>query len=421
MKNYYIKRNILCIDLKSFFASAECVERKLDPFKTPLVVADITKGNGTITLAVTPYLKKLGVKSRGRVYEIPDKIKKQIIFAKPRMNLYYQKSKEIIDIYLQYISYEDMHVYSIDEVFLDVTDYLKFYNKSDYELALEIMKKIKDKTGITSTCGIGPNLLLAKISLDIESKHNKNCIAKWGYEDIKTKLHNITPLSEFWGIGKQYEKKLNNLGIKKIGDINKYPISFYKKRFGIMGEELWYHANGIDLSNIKKEKISPKDKSYSMSQVFYKDYTPEKTILIIKEMTEILCKRIRENKKTCKIVSLGITYSKNIGGYFYHSRKLDIETDDNKTIYEMCLYIFNNYVNNLPIRKVSISLGNIQNKKYKQINLFEKIDDNPDELSHTLDKINTKFGNNAVLKASSLVEYSTIKNRNKKLGGHNKE
>ena len=179
MENLYPKRNILCIDLKSFFASCECIERGLDPFKTPLVVANKKQGNGAITLAVTPYLKKQGVKSRGRLFEIPSNI--EYMIANPRMNLYISKSQEVISIYLDFISEEDLHIYSIDECFLDVTNYLKLYNKTDMELAEEILKSIYEKTGLTATCGIGPNMLLAKISMDIEAKHNFNNIAKDEY------------------------------------------------------------------------------------------------------------------------------------------------------------------------------------------------------------------------------------------------
>lgn len=415
----YINRNILCIDLKSFFASCECVERNLNPFTTPLAVADIEKGNGTITLAVTPYLKKLGVPSRGRVYEIPYNIRKKIIFAKPRMKLYLEKSKEVIEIYLNYISEEDMHVYSIDEVFLDVTNYLKLYKKTDYELAIEIMNEIKKQTGITATCGIGPNLLLAKIALDIESKTNKDNIAKWTYDDVKTKLWNITPLSEFWGIGKAYEKKLNNLGIKKIGDINKYSKDFYKKRFGIMGEELYMHANGIDLSVINKEKIPSKNTSLSNSQILYRDYNKDECLLIIREMVSITTKRLRKKNKKCSVIGLRISYSKTIGGGFYHTRKLDTATNNEEEIYNMCLYIYNKYIENLPIRKVSISLGKLENNISKQLTIFDEY--NKDDVMITIDKINNKLGNNSILKASSLLKHSTIKERNKKLGGHNKE
>ena len=252
------ERNILCIDLKSFFASVECVERNLDPFTTPLIVADPSRKGGAITLAVTPYMKNLGVPSRGRVFEIPKGIK--YITATPRMSLYVKKSKEVINCFLDFVSKEDMHVYSIDEAFLDVTDYLKLYKMDDVGLAKAIMARIKEKTGLTSTCGIGPNLLLAKVALDIESKHSPDFIAKWTYEDVKTKLWNITPLDEMWGIGSKTMKKLNDLGIYKVGDINKYGKDFYKKRFGVLGEELYLHANGIDYSNIKNDRYEVKNK-----------------------------------------------------------------------------------------------------------------------------------------------------------------
>ncbi|MCX4255190.1 MAG: damage repair protein, partial [Bacilli bacterium] len=207
MDSVYLKRNFLCIDLKSFFASCECIERKLDPFKYPLVVANPNQGSGAITLAVTPYLKTLGLKSRGRLYEIPKNVK--YFIAKPRMSLYIKKSTEVINVYLKYVAKSDIHIYSIDECFLDVTDYLKMYKKTDYELALEILEDVKKTTGLCATCGIGPNMLLAKISMDIEAKHNKNFIAKWDYDDIENKLWAISPLSAFWGIGPRMEKNLN--------------------------------------------------------------------------------------------------------------------------------------------------------------------------------------------------------------------
>lgn len=414
------ERNILCIDLKSFFASCECIERGLDPFTTPLVVADKTRGEGAITLAVTPFLKNKGVPSRGRIFEISKNIK--YITAQPRMSLYLKKSKEVINIFLDFISSEDMHVYSIDESFLDVTDYLKLYKTDDITLAKKIMKKITDKTGLTSTCGIGPNLLLAKIALDIESKHSKNFIAKWTYNDVKTKLWNIEPLTEMWGIGPRTAKKLNNLGIKKVGDINKYPITFYKKRFGIIGEELYLHANGIDTSNIKKEKLENKEKSYSISQILYKDYTIYNTPLIIKEMSTTLAKRLRDNKKVGNTINFGIRYSKNIGKGFHHSRKLPQPTDDEKKIYEVCKNIFDNYIDDLPIRKVSISISKLEDNNFYQLNLFEKENEYEEnnKILQCIDTITDKFGNNSLLKASNLLSDSTIINRNNKIAGHSK-
>ncbi len=412
------ERNILCIDLKSFFASVECVERNLDPFTTPLIVADPSRKGGAITLAVTPYMKTLGVPSRGRVFEIPKNIK--YITAPPRMSLYVKKSKEVINCFLDFVSKEDMHVYSIDEAFLDVTDYLKLYKMDDVTLAKTIMARIKEKTGLTSTCGIGPNLLLAKVALDIESKHSPDFIAKWTYEDVKTKLWNITPLDEMWGIGSKTMKKLNDLGIYKVGDINKYSKDFYKKRFGVLGEELYLHANGIDNSNIKDDKYEIKNKSYGLSQILYKDYTPEEAILIIKEMCETICKRLRSNKKVCGVVGFGIGYSRSVGGGFYHSKKLSESTDNENVIFSVCKSIYDSYIEEEPIRKVSISLGKITDNNYVQLNLFEEVNETTNEIPIVVDEINKKFGDNAILKASSLLNYSTIKMRNKKMGGHNK-
>ena len=227
MDDMYVKRNIMCIDLKSFFASCECVERGLDPFKVPLVVANKKQGNGAITLAVTPALKKQGIPGRVRLYDIPKNIKYEIV--PPRMKLYIEKSKQVVGIYLDYVAPEDLHIYSIDECFLDVTDYLKLYKKTDYELAEEILKTVEEKTGLTATCGIGPNLLLAKVAMDTEAKKYKNGIAKWTYDDVPEKLWSITPLSKMWGIGPRMEKKLNNLNIYTVGELANYDKNILKE------------------------------------------------------------------------------------------------------------------------------------------------------------------------------------------------
>ena len=419
MDELKIKRNIICIDLKSFFASCECVERNLDPFITPLVVAEPNR-EGAITLAVTPYMKKLGVKSRGRIFEIPKNINYKI--ARPRMSLYIKKSKEVVDIYLDYVAKEDLHIYSIDECFLDVTNYLKLYKKTPKELALDIMNTIYKKTGLCATAGIGPNLLLAKISMDIEAKHNKDFIAEWTYEDIQTKLWNITPLSNMWGIGKRMEKKLNDMGLKKVGDIANYNRLKLKEKFGIIGEELWYHANGIDLSKISDFKKEAKEKSISNSQVLYKDYYNNDVTLIIKEVLNLLLKRLRKENLLTKHVSLHISYSRNIGGYFSVSKKLEQETNDESELYKVLLSIFNSYYEeNMPVRKVGISLSKLENNNHIQLNLFDNIKEinNKTNLNNIVDEINEKYGNNSILKATSLLSTSTIKDRNNKIGGHN--
>ena len=419
-KELYPERHILSIDLKSFFASCECVLRGLDPFKVPLVVANPHQGGGAITLAVTPYLKSKGVKSRGRIYEIPKNIAYAIV--PPRMSMYIKYSEKVLDVYLDYVAKEDLHVYSIDECFLDVTDYLKMYKKTDYELAEEILGEITKRTGLTATCGIGPNILLAKIAMDTEAKKYKNGIAKWEYKDIPSKLWTISPLSKMWGIGPRMEKRLNNIGIRSIGDLARYDKNRLKDKFGVMGLELWEHANGIDLSRIKDmQEYKPKDKSYSNSQVLFKDYDGDNVRIIIHEMVDMVCKRLRNGNKQCSVVGLAIGYSKHTGGGFYHVMKLDTPTDVNKVVLDCCMLLFDRYYTGLPIRKVGVSAGRLSNKDSIQLNLFESFEDTKKEevKEKTIDEITSKFGKNSILKASALLEDSTVKDRNNKIGGHN--
>lgn len=419
LESLKINRNIICIDLKSFFAAVECVERNLDMFTTPLVVAEPNR-NGAITLAVTPYMKSLGVKSRGRIFEIPESIDYKVV--RPRMSLYIEKSKEIVNIYLDYVSDEDLHIYSIDECFLDVTNYMKLYKKTTYEIAKDILNTIRRKTGLYATAGIGPNMLLAKVSMDIEAKKNDDFIAEWTYNDVKTKLWNITPLSNMWGIGTRMERNLNLLGINSIGDLANYNRYKLKDKFGIIGEELWYHANGIDLSKISDFKRIAKEKSISNSQVLYKDYYNDEIYLIIKEIISVLVKRLRKEKYLTSRISLYIGYSKNIGSGFNISKKLDNGTKDENYLYKALINMFDsNYEINTPIRKVGISLSKLESDNSIQLNLFENINEleNKNKMNNTIDEISNKYGNNSILKATSLLSNSTIKSRNNKIGGHN--
>lgn len=412
------ERHYLCIDLKSFFASVECIERNLDPFTTPLVVANKNQGQGAITLAVSPFLKKLGVKGRTRLYEIPKKIKYTIV--NPRMKLYMQKSAEVISIYLDFVAKEDLHIYSIDECFLDITDYLTLYKKQDEEIALDILNTIQRKTGLTATCGIGPNMLLAKVSMDIEAKHTKNCIAKWTYKEVPTKLWPITPLSKMWGIGPRMEKKLNQLNIYTIEDLAKYDKNKLKEKFGIIGLELWNHANGIDGSRIKDFEAIKKDKSISHSQVLFKDYYEENAKLIIEEMTEIVAGRLREKNMETSCIGLGIGYSKLINNGFFHTTKLEVPTDNEETILKTCLLLFERFYENLPIRKITICCGRLNKKAGMQLNLFEDYQEakRKETFNKTIDEVKAKYGKNSILKASSLLPASTAIERNKKIGGH---
>lgn len=411
------RRNILVIDMKSFFASCECVDRGLDPFKTPLVVAEPNR-NGAITLAVTPYMKSLGVKSRSRIYEIPSKIK--YITAPPRMSLYFEMSRKVVSIYQDFVSAEDLHIYSIDECFLDVTDYLKLYKMSDYDLAKKIMKRIKDELGLTSTAGIGSNMLIAKVAMDIEAKHCPDNIAAWTYEMIPDKFWTISPLSDFWGIGKRMERNLNAMGIKSIGDLAHYDKNKIKSKFGIIGEELWNHANGIDVARINDFNTATRDKSYGHSQVLFKDYDEENIHIIIKEMVEVVASRLRRNHKNTTVLSFGIGYSLDYGGGFYHSRKLPAPTHDTDLLYEICMQMFQKFYENYPIRKVSISFGGLVDNNTEQLNLFEDytVKVKKDNINNAVDTIKEKYGKNSIIKASNLLADSTAIERNKKSGGH---
>ncbi len=418
-KDLYPERVILSIDLKSFFASCECVDRGLDPFSYPLVVANPYQGGGAITLAVTPYLKKQGVPSRGRIFEIPKGIKYNIV--PPRMSLYIKKSKEVVSVYLDYIAREDLYPYSIDECFLDLTHYMKLYKKTDIEIAEEILQSITKKTGLTATCGIGPNILLAKIAMDTEAKKYKNGIAKWTYDSIQDKLWSISPLHKMWGIGPRMEKRLNALGIYKVEDLAKYDADKLKKKFGVMGTELWERANGIDLSVIKDLNNNiEEEKSYSNSQVLFKDYDSSNIEIIIDEMIQVVTKRVRENKKEARKIGLRIGYSASIGGGFYHVIKLDQPSDKESVFKEYAMLLFDRYYNNQPIRIVGFAATDLIDKESLQLNLFEPFEEvkKEDDKNEVIDIIQNKFGKNSLLKASSLLKDSTIHERNKKIGGH---
>ena len=414
-----INRSIICIDLKSFFASCECVVRDLDPFTTPLVVADPTR-NGALTLAVTPYLKQFGIKSRGRVYELPKDL--NIIKIPPHMRLYQKMSKDVIKTYLEFVSIDDIHIYSIDECFLDVTNYLKMYKMNAYELAKTIINKVYKNTKLTVTAGIGPNMLLAKVAMDIEAKHVKDNIAIWTYDDIQTKLWSITPLSKFWGIGKNTERSLNDLGLYSIGDVAKYDKNRLIKRFGILGEELWNHCNGIDNTLVSEaNKDDAKEKSLSRSQILFKDYYGYNIPIILYETCNILARELRMNKVRSSLIGLSIRYSKSIGGGFHHSMKINEAIDNENKIYDYVMYMFDKYYHdNMPIRGIAISVGKLSSNNEYQINIFEDFDKviKDKNMDNAIDQIKDRFGPNSLLKGSSLLGDSTIRDRNGKIGGH---
>ena len=420
MEEYKLHRNIICIDLKSFYASVECALRGLNPFTTPLVVADKSRSNGSVVLAVTPFLKKRGVKGRCRVFELPDD--PRIIFAKPRMKKYLEYSTRIIEIYLKYVSFEHVHIYSVDEVFLDLTTYLEFYKMNEEQIAAMILKDILETTKIPATCGIGPNMLMSKLALDIESKKSPTFIAKWEYDDVPSKLWPVTPLSKMWGIGNRMEINLNRLGIFTVGDLAHYPIEKLQRFYGIMGEELYYHSHGIDMSIVSEKLVyKPVSKSVGHGQTLFRDYFADDVTQIILEMTDNVTRRLRNSNRKAYTINLGINYSKEVRGGFNRQVTLTFPTNNEAEIYNTCMMLFEEYYDGSPIRKVTIRATSLVKEYYVQLNLFKDMNKvvKDHKLHSSLDNIKFRYGKNSVLRGSSLTDKSTTIARNTMVGGHN--
>jgi DNA polymerase V len=420
MKEYQIYKEIICIDLKSFYASVECSFLNLDPFKTPLVVADKSRGGGSVVLAVTPFLKNLGVPSRCRIYELPKNI--NIIFRRPQMKKYMIVAKKIIEIYLNYISEEDLHIYSIDEAFLDLTPYLSLYKKNTKEIAQDILRSIYKKTGIYASCGIGKNMLLSKLALDLEAKDSPDFISCWDYNSVKEKLWKVNSLSKMWGIGPRLEKKLHRLGITNVYDLAHYNKEALKEHFGILGEELYYHANGIDQSKIQDKKyIFSKRKSYGQSQVLFRDYYAPDIYIIIRETVDELTRKLRSSNYYTQTIRLGISYSKDFSSSFNRQITLDEPTMSGNEIFKACIKLFQKFYKNFPIRKIYVGLTKLKKLEYKKISIFdyeEKSIEAENNIFHKVDEIKRKFGKNFINRSSSMLDSSTIRSRNKMVGGH---
>lgn len=411
-----MERTIIVIDLKAFYSFVECLDRGLDPWSTPLVVADKERGKNTIVLSVSPFLKSKGIPSRLRVKELPPGY--DYIYATPRMERYIERSCEVINVFLEFVSEEDIHVYSIDEAFLDITTYLSYYKKDALALTKTILARIKEKTGLFATAGIGDNMFLAKVALDIYAKKDKEGIGILHKNEIKTKLWPITPLNKVWGIGERSERKLNQLGLFTVGDIANSEKDYLIMKFGIMGEQLYEHANGNDESDMHEE-YEPAEKSLSIGQVLFKDYNKKNIPLIIREMCDDLTFRLRNENKTAGVVSLTIQYSGNSGG-FSSQMSLLSQTSDQDVLYKALMEIFKKHIEDKPIRGVHLGFSHLSKAHYQQLNVFEDLKDQIDNynLQLAIDKAKKIYGNNILLRASALTENSTIKERHGQIGGH---
>ena len=412
-------RTIAVIDLKAFYSFVECIDRGLDAWSAPLVVADKDRGKNTIVLSVSPYLKSKGIPSRLRIKELPKGY--NYIYAVPRMERYIEKSAEVVKIMMEFVSHEDIHVYSIDEAFLDITSYLNYYKLTPLQLVSKIIKRIKDETGLQATGGIGSNFFLAKVALDIYAKHEKNGIATLYEKDIQTKLWPITPLTKIWGIGERTALKLNAIGIFTMGDLANSNRDYIHDHFGIIGDQLVDHANGIDESDIHEVYV-PKSTSLSLGQVLFKDFNKDNAVTIIREMCDDLSHRLRKENKLTELVSLYIGYSKETMGGFSRQMSLLQPTDDTEELFKALMEIYHEHIENYPIRRIGINFGKLSTSGYKQKNMFEdtKKQKNNHDLLKTMDKLKDKYGSNILLRASALTEDSTAIERHNQIGGHRK-
>jgi len=406
------------IDMRAFYSYVECIERGLDPWTTPLVVADKSRGKNTIVLSVTPFLKKNGVPSRLRINDLPPKF--DYVYATPRMALYMQRSAEVISLFLDFVAQEDIHIYSVDESFINIGPYLNYYKCTSRELVKKIKDYIKEKMGLEATAGIGDSMFLAKVALDVYAKKDKDGIASLYKKDIKEKLWPITPLIKIWGIGPRYEARLNALGIYTVEDIAKSNVYFLRKYFKSFGEELYRRANGIDESDIR-EVYTPNDVSLTQGQTLFKDYSIKEIPLILKEVTDELTFRMRQKNVVGKTVHLFIGYSKAEYGGFAAQTQMARESNMTNDVMEAVMEIFNKHAKDLPIRNVSIAVAKIKPCiGVEQGNLFEDPVERAKDINmqKALDKISERYGRNAVLRTSSKLEDSTIVERHSQIGGH---
>ena len=490
----------MCIDLKSFYASVECRERNLDPMTTNLVVADSSRTEKTICLAVSPSLKSFGLPGRARLFEVVQKLKQvnserkrkingrfrgksyngeelknnkylevDYIVAPPQMKLYIDYSSRIYNVYLKYVSSEDIYVYSIDEVFIDITNYLGIYKMSPSELVTKMIRDVYETTGITATAGIGTNMYLCKVAMDIVAKHVDADeygvrVASLDEESYKKLLWEHKPLTDFWRVGKGYVKKLEKYNINTMGDIARCSIeneNLLFKLFGVNAELLIDHAWGIEPVTMKDVKnYKPNVNSLGSGQVLHCPYDYEKTKLIVKEMIDLLVLDLVRKKKVCDKIVLTIGYDienlenpKILEIYdgevtvdFYgrcvpkHSHgtiSVDYQTSSGEVLSSKTLELFERIIDKrLLVRRINMAFLNVVDKDkatntriIKQVDLFNMDDEElfedkvtnqkeEEKLQMVMINLKNKYGKNAILKGMNLEEGGTTIERNNQIGGH---
>ena len=408
-------RSIACIDMMSFYASCMASLHNLDVRTVPIAVVGNLKQKGSVVLAASPPMKKrFRVKTGTRLFEIPNH--PDIRLFEPKMAYFLEMSMSITKILQKYVPSECIHVYSVDESFIDLTGTEKLWGDPD-QTVKEIQAEIYETLSLPSTAGMGPNMLMAKLALDLEAK--KTGFAKWTFEDVPTKLWPVSPLSEMWGIGRQTEKSLNNIGIFNVGGLANADLKQLEKKFGVMGNQLYHHAWGIDLSKVDAPPIEGQI-SYGKSQILMRDYNtlPEVKAVIL-EMCEDVAKRARDASKAGRTITLGVGYSKNaLGGGFNRSRTIHEATNDTIQIYKICKELLNEFHDGRPVRQVSLSITKLEDEQSMQLSLFDGQKWQRRKLAGVMDDIRNRFGSTALLRAVSLTDAGTAIKRSQLVGGH---
>lgn len=410
-------RKIVCLDMRSFYASCAAVMEGLDVMDTPIAIIGNKERKGGIVLAASPALKKeFGVQTGMRLYEIPDDPSIRLI--EPKMQFYIDVSMEIAKNLNRYVPKEAIHVYSVDESFIDLGGTERLWGDPE-ETVKRIQDELVSQYELRSACGMGPNMLMAKLALDLDAK--KTGFARWTYEDVPSRLWPVAPLSRMWGIGSRLERTLNNMGIFSVGDLAHTPLERLEKKFGVMGNQLYHHAHGIDLSDLGAPLIEGQI-SYGKGQILYRDYTKREDILaVILEMCEDVALRAREAGKAGRTVHLSIGYSKNsLGGGFGRSRSMHEATNDTMAIYRLCKKLLDEFHDGRPVRRIAISLANLENEYAMQLSFFDEHKWRNRQLGKAMDSLRKKYGSTAVLRAVSYTDAGTAVHRSQLIGGHYK-
>lgn len=414
------QRTYLCIDMKSFYASVECAERGLNPFETDLVVADPSRGEGAICLAITPKMKSRGIPNRCRLFQIPENVKYEA--ALPRMKLYIEYSADIYAIYLKYFDPRDIHVYSIDEAFIDVTDYLPVYGMESRALAHKLVEEIARTKHIPATAGIGTNLFLAKIALDISAKHAPDRIGYLDEDTYKATLWDHEPITDFWQVAAGTAKRLQRYGIYTMrGIANADPALMYKL-FGVNAELLIDHAWGREsclMEDIKNYRS--KSHSVSFSQILPRDYSFDEARIVLREMVLHGCHELMRRRVITKKVWIGVGYSKERLPMAHGQVQLQSALNVSSVMQPELLELYDSITDrHTPIRRLAINFCDVCSEDCQGYDFFTDWDavERERRREQAVLDLGEKYGRNAVLRGTSLLDSATQKERNAMIGGH---